>query len=52
MAQIAKASIDVTFSVSLEVDTEVLTKEVMDNYERYFFDLDADPDLMSFDTQL
>jgi len=44
-------SIKVQINVEIELKKGVLTKEVMDNYERYFHDISNDSDFEEFETQ-
>ncbi len=38
--------------VDIESDESVLTKEVMDNYEKHFYNLSEESDFNKFETQL
>lgn len=46
------ADIDFTVYVSVTIDKSKLTKELMDNYEKYFYDLNEDPMFDRFNTQI
>jgi hypothetical protein len=37
--------------ISIEIDKNVITEEVMNNYERYFYRVGSDSDFDEFDTQ-
>lgn len=47
-----KKTVFIECSVSIEVDESRLTKEIMDNYERYITDINQDSDFDRFPTQL
>lgn len=47
-----KIDLEMTTYVDIEVNEEILTKEVMDNYERYFHDVSNDSTYDGFHTQL
>jgi len=47
-----KMDLEMTIYVDIEVNTEILTKVVMDNYEKYFYDVSKDADYNEFETQL
>ena len=46
-----KKDINVTFNITVEIKEGVLTKEVMDNYENYFHEVQNDSDFDRFDSQ-
>lgn len=47
-----RGDFDISINISIDVDTSVLTKELMDNYEKHFVDLNEDSDYDSFETQI
>lgn len=49
---IMKKTICIECYVDIEVDESRLTKELMDNYERYITDINEDSDFNEFHTQL